>query len=381
MDEEEEDYRVRIDPFRRMVKFCQLFNPHLDERTNLSENAILQLVFEHLARSGLLQSLSALEEESKSYFADSQPQLAETSKLTSMVRSSMQLVDEIYNFIMAYPKDKPSELEELLFRFGLLEDTDSNERELSNLWEEKSEVQYAQDGSVKAASVNQLLLKLTSEVESDVQFLKTFLMTYQSFIQPKMFLAKLMERFDIPPNVVSAVDAVKIKSRCVNVLKQWMNAYYDDFNEEMIAVLDRFVHEVGGVLSDSLRQPLSRLKKIRNGEAIDTSSKNTGSSPPPEPIVDLKSIFLPEFCITMLHPQEIARQLTLYFQESFSKIRPCELLNLSWTRPNRLIKAPNVCKMTQKFNHISYMVCFDIVSPKTPRYGVSVAFPSLILPL
>ncbi len=97
---------------------------------------------------------------------------------------------------------------------------------------------------LKLASVNQLVRKLTSEVESDVSFLKCFLMTYQSFITPTRLLMTLLERFDVPPQLMEAAGksivlfsvfvffaccqcgvtdrragALKVKSRVVNVIK------------------------------------------------------------------------------------------------------------------------------------------------------------------
>lgn len=75
------------------------------------------------------------------------------------------------------------------------------------------------DGQLKQATVNQLVRKLTSEVESDVQFLKCFLMTYHSFMTPSRLLAKLVDRFDVPAHLMDEQGALRVKSRVVNVLK------------------------------------------------------------------------------------------------------------------------------------------------------------------
>jgi hypothetical protein len=147
------------------------------------------------------------------------------------------------------------------------DDRDGKDDMATSIWSERTDtVVLAVDGSIKAASVNQLIMKLTS-TETDVHFLKTFLMTYQSFIRPARLLAKLIERFEIPSSVVmSPGDVVKIKSRCVNVnkiskkkclfvnltfvaeikvLKQWLTLFGDDFDDGMIAGLNRFVAKMG----------------------------------------------------------------------------------------------------------------------------------------
>ncbi len=203
-------------------------------------------------------------------------------------------------------------------------------------------------------------------------------MTYQSFIKPARLLAKLMERFEIPPNLAfNAVDAVKIKSRCVNVLKQWLNMFPDDFSDAMIEVLNRFVAKMGaGALAESLRQPLARRSKkneLEAGSAGVSSVAVMGSgyaSPTtvmPEPRVDLKTIFLPDFSLNMLESEELARQLTLMFHQVFVCIRPSEMLDAAWTRPNKHVVAPNVCKFISLFNHMSYLVAHSIVNPATTR--------------
>ena len=379
----------RVDPLARTLALVASLRPRHrgpggQEGPGTTDEELLRLVMQHASFLGYDQVLRMLEHESGLVFVD--PGLNE-SRLVALVRRAMQSIDELYHLYMNFRREESpelrAELDECLYRLGLLE-VDDGDGELGNLWLEK-EV----GGSVKAATVNQLILKLTSEVESDVTFLKTFLMTYQSFIKPKRLLAKLMERFEIPPNAVSPADAVKIKSRCVNVLKQWLNTYPDDFNDGMIDVLSQFVAKMGaGVLADSLRQPLSRLHKKRSrkqGQDDDAAAKKKKSKakhgpPPPEPIVNLKTIFLPSFSISMVDVEEMARQLTLMFHGTFARIRPSEMLDAAWTKPNKLARAPNVCQFIQQFNHLSYLVAHSILLPKTAstrgamyRYWVRVA--------
>lgn len=120
----------------------------------------------------------------------------------------------------------------------------------------------------------------------------------------------------------------------------------------MIAGLNRFVAKMGaGALADSLRQPIARLmsRKTEDKESGDVFSaiKAAAIANPPEPIVDLKTIFLPDvtwakkkkgrkggcltlilqFSLSMMNSEELARQLTLMFHEVFVLIRPSEMLD------------------------------------------------------
>jgi hypothetical protein len=63
-----------------------------------------------------------------------------------------------------------------------------------NIWEEPEPEEIAQ-GAIEARTLNQLIILLSSEVNYDVNYLKTFLYTYRSFTTPEVFLQKLIERF------------------------------------------------------------------------------------------------------------------------------------------------------------------------------------------
>jgi len=89
-----------------------------------------------------------------------------------------------------------------------------------NIWDEPDEKTQLLEGSeMKAGTLNKLVTKLTSEKEPgidyldftfsfhdshsttlsslrvDIPFMKTFLMTYQSFATPQKLLSKLIERY------------------------------------------------------------------------------------------------------------------------------------------------------------------------------------------
>jgi hypothetical protein len=293
------------------------------------------------------------------------------SRLVTLLRGSMTLVDTIYDLLMksSGSSSRVAELDELLYSVGILSDDMATEDVSGSIWAEQTTDKnlVIVDGQVKLGSVNQLVRKLTSEVEADVGFLKCFLMAYSSFITPTRLLAKLMERFDVPEEVeTDPAKKMKIKSRVANVLKQWLNTQPRDFSDSMVSTLEEFISEkMGvGVLADSLKQPLQRLVALREGgDGISLHSSGSGISvqaTPPEPIVNLETIFLPDFNLSMLDDEEVARQLTLRMANLFGRIQPAELFK-------QQTRAQNVAKFIAEFNRTSYFIAHCIVSGATVR--------------
>jgi hypothetical protein len=94
---------------------------------------------------------------------------------------------------------------------------------------------------VTAGTLNKLVEKLTSgesagESTQYLDFMKTFLLTYQSFCTSQMFLQKLVERYHVPRqrDKISTFDdfdklRLKVQLRVINVLQQWTKKHAFDF--------------------------------------------------------------------------------------------------------------------------------------------------------
>ena len=72
--------------------------------------------------------------------------------------------------------------------------------------------------------------------------MKTFITTFRSFTTPQILLKKLIERFHVPSEFEE--DAVTIHLRICNVLKNWIENSYDDFNDTLINDVETFLKEV-----------------------------------------------------------------------------------------------------------------------------------------
>lgn len=52
--------------------------------------------------------------------------------------------------------------------------------------------------AIKAASLNRLIVMLALYEKHDIEYMKTFLLTYQSFTKPAKLLQKLIQRYHVP---------------------------------------------------------------------------------------------------------------------------------------------------------------------------------------
>jgi hypothetical protein len=74
--------------------------------------------------------------------------------------------------------------------------------------------------------------------------MKTFLTTFRSFTTPAILLKKLVERFRVPQN--KDEDIVTIHLRICNVLKHWVENYYEDFSasDALQKVVEDFLKQI-----------------------------------------------------------------------------------------------------------------------------------------
>jgi len=203
--------------------------------------------------------------------------------------------------------------------------------------------------------------------------MKTFLMTYQSFTSPEILLTKLIQRYQVPrTSTTEKMDEETWKStqqkpiqlRSINVVKNWVEKHYSDFNEKLIAQLNSFIdvqliQDGNKSLQETLRNTLAKKEK----EELGASSEriHTFKELPPEPKIMLKTLFAPDLSWVDIDEEEIARQLTLIEFGIFQAIQPSELLNQAWSRPRLRHRSPNVLKMIHRFNDFSLFVASSIV--------------------
>lgn len=66
----------------------------------------------------------------------------------------------------------------------------------------------------------------------------------------------------------------------------------------------------------------------------------------------------------MLHPIEVARQLTVIESELFRAMEPSELLGLAWTKTGKEVRSRHVLQLIYRFNVVSNWIIRSILEAK-----------------
>jgi DNA-directed RNA polymerase subunit H (RpoH/RPB5) len=227
--------------------------------------------------------------------------------------------------------------------------------------------------TVKAATINKLIERLTSSKYSDVSFREAFLLTYQSFMTSTELLQKLIERYCMTPvdkNVSAEVlESLKqkqspIRARVLHVIRRWIEKYYHDFSNQEFEryLLDFLQNTVAKTGFERQAEPVIALYHKRKSGVDTTTEVKTSVQKPPDPILPPKMQFTG---VMDLSPTELARQITLLEQQLFKAIKPYELQNQCWTKPDKYEKAPNVMNMINHATRISMWVVTEIMKHET----------------
>ena len=121
---------------------------------------------------------------------------------------------------------------------------------------------------MKAGTLNKLVERLTFHKHPDSDYLNAFLMTYRSFCTPKQLLDLLILRFDTPLPINCLQEDLQrfkeqrltpIRLRVANVLKNWIDKFFQDFMEDrsLVASFLQFIKlktDVDSVIEKTLDQ-------------------------------------------------------------------------------------------------------------------------------
>jgi len=253
-----------------------------------------------------------------------------------------------------------------------------------NVWEERDEDNIVYDtktNAFKGATLNKLVERLTVEKDHDMEFQKTFLLTFQSFTTPEKLIMKLIQRYQVPIEekpedskdtkeqwaVKQKAKQKNIQLRVVNVMKRWVESNIADLNDQHIETIKNFQNKYLKYDSESLYHLLEGALQKRVQMIDEVKKPKVFNEQPPEPKVDLKTIFLPNLSFIDLDEAEIARQLTLIEFDFFSVIQPSELLNQAWNKPKLRHRASNVLSMINRTNEVSGWVSTMILQEERLR--------------
>ncbi|KAJ6248294.1 ras guanine nucleotide exchange factor i-related [Anaeramoeba flamelloides] len=376
------DLKERVIPISRCQSFARLYGPGKDQvREKLTNDLVLQLIMQNLITLGFRKTKKILEHEADVKY---QPRFLKDSRLQKLIKNGMRDIEYVWQQTMSQQKNgEESNIGNLdimnhFKNMGLEEDEDDEEG-LTSVWDHEqnniiyleSETSSSKTKGVKAASLNKLIELLTPETDQNIKYMKTFLMTYQSFTTPSKLLNKLMQRYHVPMTEGITEEEYKIKKQCIqirvcNVLKTWISENFSELNRKLLDKVINFLDQTVSKLNNTMAKTIKQ-KILRNLELGGQDFKNsTFMTDPPEPKVP-KNIFSPDLSLFDIDEEEIARQLTLFEFQIYQKIRPPELLNLAWSKAKLKYRAPNVIALIHRFNEVSSWVVTTILKSERVR--------------
>ncbi|KAJ6230896.1 ras guanine nucleotide exchange factor i-related [Anaeramoeba flamelloides] len=379
------EVRERALPLIKQHSFSNLIEKSQTEvKDNVSKTDLLQLVMQHLSTLGLKKSIRCLEEETNLRYEES---VFKKSELVPLLELGITDVDNIWNLSTEYidpQEDEDEEDPEILFNKDFIglgnEDLENNRRDV-NIWDEGPDSEnniIIENELIKAGTLNKLIEKLTppDRQKGYPDYMKTFLMCYQSFTTPQQVLSKLIERYHMPKRSDQTYTEFKkhrkfIQMRVGNVLKKWIEDHFSDFNDRLISEIYKFIDNTvfrdgHSSLSKNLRNAISRMQK---GASLIIERTKVEKSP--EPILP-KNIWSVDLKLPDIDEEEFVRQETLATHGIYIKIKPIELLNQAWVNEKTRNKSPNVIELSLRFTKLSNWVSSTILSTQTIKERIKV---------
>ncbi|EFC38209.1 rasGEF domain-containing protein [Naegleria gruberi] len=247
-----------------------------------------------------------------------------------------------------------------------LENIEKNHEKL--ILTEDSEKNYVvENNQIKAATLDKLIEKITSDKETDPKFRDVFFLTYRSFCSSHVLMDKLIDRFNIAEEQkkqdIQPEANTKVLLRVINAVKMWVEKYFHDFDNLLLVRLIQFLDSVANIkefssFCNALRKTLSNKLIKDNDKAV----KHAKQTDVPDPIIPENFSEHVAFNILEWSPIEIARQITLIEYEYFQKIEPKECLSGAWTKSSKYDEAPNIAHLTDRWNKMTQFVACSILS-------------------
>jgi hypothetical protein len=261
------------------------------------------------------------------------------------------------------------------------------------------------DSTIRAATLNRLVLLLLGDKARDAEFRRVFFGTLHSFTSPPQLMNKFLEYYQKPNNPpppsplkTAATTAASSSARDVDSLTSMIRYWFDhhpfDFTHDVKKIVTKFIESQ--LLRDGHKQAAQKLQSgIPNWESAishmdsnggsnsgastaisslresnsagATQSRNSSlsslSAQQPEPKVP-KNIFSPTLVIDDIEEEEIARQLTVVDFELYRLVQAAEFLGRRWSVEGGR-SAPRLSRLLQRFDRVARWVADQVVIAST----------------
>lgn len=221
--------------------------------------------------------------------------------------------------------------------------------------------------ALKAATIEKCIVNLCSETFYDPDFSFAFLLNYSTVTTYERLLELLTIRWRIPtpdrgvePSDFLNKKQRPIRLRVFNIIKTWLEDHYRDFenNSALSQSVDAFVKEV---VTKDMAAGANTLNKLLMGlnERNNAFGALQFDQKPPRPL--LPTNVRGKLSILDLHPEELARQVTLLDHSLLKAIKPGEFLGLGWMKADKEQRSPHILAMISNFNRVSHWAASEIL--------------------
>jgi hypothetical protein len=212
---------------------------------------------------------------------------------------------------------------------------------------------------VKAAKLYKLINNLIET--NDIKYIDAFFLTHKSFTTSTYLLQNLITRYE---NLLNTTDKNYLITKTISTINYWLTNFFEDFDCQLIIMVlnlykkykkknpDLFI-KMKKILFQNLIRSIYNNKNINLSEKffIIIPKQQNNSTQNTQNIVS--KIFSIEFLLTDYSALEIASQMTKIDFEIFSKIKPHEFFDLSWSKSKKETNSPNIYRFIQRLNNQS----------------------------
>lgn len=348
MDEHPEikSFREKVLPIQRAAKFADLYLP---PKRLISHDVLLSLISQHLRTLGLVKTQTSLHSEWDGELKI--PAHLNKSQLNYLIQRGILRAERFWELENDPPASKRILDEEISKIIGGLPVHNDNEQSFESEIPFDPKNMKIDNGIVRGASLNNLILLMTSEHKYDIpNLVDAFCSAYDSIVSSRILFDKIKERFETSFKNNKFEDAQKT----FKLLKKWTRLNRDEIEQSIQDEIKQYAEK--------------RLKPYFNDKIfklfVKRSQKFNYSNTFQVTLGKCNRFWTGKFQIFEIPPDEIARQLTYITSSTFYEIQEKELQNSAWETPRLAHRAPNILTLIARTNNIPKIVASQILTEK-----------------
>jgi len=359
------EYYERVNPVARAYNFGFKYLP---TSRHLSQVVLLSLVSQHLRTLGLVESQSCLHDEWEGKFDI--PAHMRESQLTMLIQRGILRVEKFWELCSSSQYMKPDDFkkamdEEISQTIGgapIIEDDSSFL--VSEIVGDSNHIRLSPDGSLHLATLNQLILLLTSESTIDINGIASaFFFSYKSIVSSRNLFSRIRERFRL---AVLQKDQYAIEKTTL-LISIWLKKAKSEIEQPIIEAL-KFFYQNEILLHHPKAIPIYFDKKISAFEYVVNEAKA------PRVVLGkcIDTIWTGGFSLLDLPEIELARQMTIWTCRKYYSFHRSEFLNGAWEQSRLKHRAPNIVSVINHVNAVCNWVSFSILSEKSTKKRINI---------